>query len=333
MTYEAAARIQAAGLHVAAMTDDSVTVAWLSLGDAPASWHIAAAGPDYAQETDVTDATATFTGVRRDAAYTFTLTADGLDAPITLELPANAPTVTSFTAAASGAGAIQAQWAYDGEMADGWQVEYTASGSDALLSTAKTAQQVVTLQQVAPNCSYIVRLLGPDGGALIGPTVTQVQTPAAENYTGHGSPPGLRSWRPIWPCPARLSSLQDLGEAQTEFGPGRRPVSGPARSGGLRFDRHRPGDGGRCWRCRRRHSRRPGGDAHHRRPAGSERPGRPVSSPPLACGALCGRMASISWLCPAAPVLPAATSWKSILTASLPPMRFYRPAKRIKLVK
>ena len=34
---------------------------------------------------DVTDATATFTGVRRDAAYTFTLTADGLDAPITLE--------------------------------------------------------------------------------------------------------------------------------------------------------------------------------------------------------------------------------------------------------
>lgn len=45
----------------------------------------------------MTDATATFTGVRRDAAYTFTLTADGLDAPITLELPANAPTVTSFT--------------------------------------------------------------------------------------------------------------------------------------------------------------------------------------------------------------------------------------------
>ncbi len=31
VTYEAAARIQAAGLHVAAMTDDSVTVAWLSL--------------------------------------------------------------------------------------------------------------------------------------------------------------------------------------------------------------------------------------------------------------------------------------------------------------
>ncbi len=217
VTYEAAARIQAAGLHVAAMTDDSVTVAWLSLGDAPASWHIAAAGPDYAQETDVTDATATFTGVRRDAAYTFTLTADGLDAPITLELPANAPTVTSFTAAASGAGAIQAQWAYDGEMADGWQVEYTASGSDALLSTAKTAQQVVTLQQVAPNCSYIVRLLGPDGGALIGPTVTQVQTPAAENYTGHGFTAGSAQLETYLAVSSATFTLQDLGEAQTEF--------------------------------------------------------------------------------------------------------------------
>ena len=217
VTYEAAARIQAAGLHATAMTDDSVTVAWLSLGDAPASWHIAASGPDYAQETDVTDATATFTGVRRDAAYTFTLTADGLDAPITLELPANAPTVSSFTAAASGAGAIQAQWEYDGEMADGWQVEYTASGSDALLSTAKTAQQVVTLQQVAPNCSYIVRLLGPDGGALIGPTVALVQTPAAEAYTGHGFTAGSAQLETYLAASSATFTLQDLGEAQTEF--------------------------------------------------------------------------------------------------------------------
>ena len=217
VTYEAAARIQAAGLHAAAMTDDSVTVAWLSLGDAPASWHIAASGPDYAQETDVTDATATFTGVRRDAAYTFTLTADGLDAPITLALPANAPTVSAFTATASGAGAIQAQWEYDGEMADGWQVEYTASGSDALLSTAKTAQQVVTLQQVAPNCSYIVRLLGPDGGALIGPTVALVQTPAAEAYTGHGFTAGSAQLETYLAASSATFTLQDLGEAQTEF--------------------------------------------------------------------------------------------------------------------
>lgn len=217
VTYEAAARIQAAGLHAAAMTDDSVTVAWLSLGDAPASWHIAASGPDYTQEMDVTDATATFTGVRRDAAYTFTLTADGLDAPITLELPANAPTVSAFTATASGAGAIQAQWEYDGEMADGWQVEYTASGSDALLSTAKTAQQVVTLQQVAPNCSYIVRLLGPDGGALIGPTVALVQTPAAQDYTGHGFTAGSAQLETYLAASSATFTLQDLGEAQTEF--------------------------------------------------------------------------------------------------------------------
>ena len=215
-------RIQAADFVVSAATEDSLTVSWRSTGDAPASWHVTCEGESYSQQTDVTEPTATFTGTSLETAYTFTLSAEGLDEPLQLQLPANAVAVSDLSAEATDAGTVRLSWSYTGDMPEGgWNIQYSLSDSDVISGTISTSGDGEALiPALAPNADYTIELLGANGAALIGNTPVTVHTPEAEEYTDNGlSTDGCQL--DLYPLPQSAGwTYAELDGSTDRFAPG-----------------------------------------------------------------------------------------------------------------
>lgn len=218
VSYEVIPEVLAEGIHISGLDEDTATVSWNSVGDEADTWHITCTGTDYTQEVDATECSATFTGIDPTATYTFTLTARGLETPVSITLDENSTVVTDFTAEAEEDGTVRVAWSCDSEQQpEAWLVEYTLAHNPELTTTVKTGQTETTIAQAVPGTEYIVQLLADDGRTLVGGTVVTLTTPDAEPFTEYGFSEEDVSLR-FYPAPETASpTFGDLAESATDF--------------------------------------------------------------------------------------------------------------------
>ena len=215
------ADVQAKDLQVSFATEDSLTVTWQNLADAPQSWSVRCVGEGYDQTQEVTDCVATFQGIRLDNAYTFTVSAKGLEVPLSVSLPANARIVTDFSVEPLNTGSIQVKWAStDPQPEGGWVVRYSIGGDPQLGgSVAATEENAVVLTGMPANAEIVVSLEPKDGLSVIGVSTLTTETLEAEAFSSHEfsaadsklnlyAKPAAEDWK-----------FDDLGDSKESFDP------------------------------------------------------------------------------------------------------------------
>ena len=181
------ANVQAKDLRVIAAAEDSLSVSWESLADAPQFWSVTCVGDNYDETLDVTECAATFTGTNLNTAYTFMVTADGLSVPLSVSLPANATVITSLEAEAVDAGSIEVVWTNSEPQPEGgWIVRYLVGGDESLSgSVAVTEGTTAALHGLPPKSEVVVMLQAANGAAIIGTQSLTVMMPEATAFAEH----------------------------------------------------------------------------------------------------------------------------------------------------
>lgn len=228
---EMVADVQAKDLQVTAATEDSLSVTWESLADMPQSWSVSCVGEGYDETLEVLECAATFTGIDLNTAYTFTVTANGLDVPLSVALPANATVITDMEAEAVDAGRIEVSWTCsEPQPEEGWVVRWLVGGDESLSESVTVTEMTedndenggyaVTLTGLAPNSEVVVNLQAASGETIIGTQTATVMMPdpaafAEHDFTASESElityalPDMEDW-----------GMDDLGDQEDAFVPG-----------------------------------------------------------------------------------------------------------------
>ena len=210
--------VQISDFHVSAATDDSLTVTWESLADAPQSWTVRCVGPSYDVSQDVTQCAATFRGVRLKESYTFSLSTPFSSAPVSITLPANAKIITSLRAEALDAGTVQVDWACtDPQPENGWVVRYQVGSVSGSVSAAE--ENTAILSGLPANTEIAVTLEPAGGGNVIGVRSCTAETPVAPNFGSHEFSIDDSSLR-LYALPDQDDwTYDDLGDSAEAFDP------------------------------------------------------------------------------------------------------------------
>ena len=210
--------VEVADFHVSAATDDSLTVIWESLADAPRSWTVRCVGNGYDETQEVTDCSATFRGIRLMESYTFTLSTPYSAAPLSITLPANAKIITALNAEALDAGSVQVDWTCtDPQPENGWVVRYQVGAISGSVSVPEENSVVLT---GLPANSEIAVTLEPSGGDnVIGVRAFTAQTPVAPDFGSHEFQIDDSSLS-LYPLPDKEDwTYDDLGDSAEAFDP------------------------------------------------------------------------------------------------------------------
>ncbi len=216
------ATVQAKNLQVSSATEDSLTVTWESLADAPLSWTVKCTGEDYDETQEVTDCVATFQGTHLETAYTFNVSAEGLEVPLSISLPANATVITALEAEPLDAGTVEVTWSCTEPLPEGgWIVHYLVGGDEALGGRmAAPEEQMALLRGLPANSEIVVRLEAANGDGLIGVQSITTATPEATEFGLHAfsaSDSELKRYA----LPEKEDwTYDDLGDEAEEFAPG-----------------------------------------------------------------------------------------------------------------
>ena len=210
--------IQIADFQVSAATEDSLTVTWDSLSDAPLNWTVRCAGGGYDETQEVTDCTATFHGVRLKQAYTFTLSTPYTATPLSITLPADARLITALQAEAVDAGSVKVDWtATDPQPEKGWVVRYQVGSVSGSVEAPEENSAVLT--GLPADAELTVTLEPAGGGSVIGVRSCNAQTPAASDFASHDFDAGGSSLR-LYALPEKEDwTYGDLGDSADAFDP------------------------------------------------------------------------------------------------------------------
>ena len=186
LTHTASNLILAEALTVSGYTDGSITASWSAPeGVTVARWIARCYNEDgYDQVLEVTEASATFTGITENAAYTLEVTADGMTMAKRTFVTANPITIMDVTAEVVD-GAISLSWNYEGQApAGGWLVLYTADGS-ANQQVLNAEEPAATLSPAAPGSHYDIVIQTPDATSIFGGSAA-VDVPDGSAFSGYG---------------------------------------------------------------------------------------------------------------------------------------------------
>lgn len=177
-------KVEVRDLQVVAATEDSLSVTWESVEDSPLTWSIHCAGDGYDEVVESSVCAATFHGTNLDTAYTFTVSAEGLDVPVSISLPANATVITSLDAEALDAGSIQVNWTCaDPQPEGGWKLSYLIAGDTTMSGSVTVPDDTsVTLRGLPANSEIVVTLATVDGESLIGTQTLSTATVEAPYF-------------------------------------------------------------------------------------------------------------------------------------------------------
>ena len=217
------ADVQARDLQVSYATDDSLTVTWQNLADAPLAWTATCVGDGYDETQEVTECVATFRGIRLDTAYTFTVSAEGLEVPLSVSLPANARIVTDFTVEPTAdTGSILVRWtSTDPQPEGGWVVRYLIGGDPSLGGSVSAQEQnEVLLTGMPANAEIVVSVEPKDGQNVIGVSTLTTETLEAEAFSGHEFASEDAELRLYSKPEGEEWTFEDLGDSAESFDPG-----------------------------------------------------------------------------------------------------------------
>lgn len=211
--YELLPIVEVSGLAVTDIDNNVVSLSWSCGENKPKEWTVTceANGDSYSWTTDKTALDIKMKDY--SVAYTFTVTAGGLDDPATVVLPANPIVAHSLTAALGEDGSVTVTWdAPIAAPAGGWYVTYRPEGSLHAPAFAEVDTTQAVLPALIPGVTYEIGLaLTPadSSSEILGETSTTVTTPSAGAFD-------LYAVRPRPPIGASESFIALFGKPDKE---------------------------------------------------------------------------------------------------------------------
>lgn len=208
-------------MTLAEITEGSLRVEWTTAADSdlPESWSVTCADEyGYSQTVEVTETSATFTGITPDHAYTITLNAAGMREPYVTTLEANPLILSDLKATANSDGSITVTWASQNGMPDGgWLITY-GIGEEAYLQQADSVtENSYTISHAVPDADYFITLSSTDNSTIIGDSTVTVTTAAAKRFDSYRVNPG-NVYMAFFLEPAKANwTYIDLSERRTSF--------------------------------------------------------------------------------------------------------------------
>ena len=231
--YELLPFVEANDLDIVDIDGNNLNIQWEAGKNLPDEWIIVCESGDYKQEGTSTETSFTIADLpdfARD--YTISVSAQGMDKPEKLVLPANPIVVDNLTATANDDGTVTLAWDTPaGSPSGGWYVTYNAVGSfhtdylpDAE-NNAVTGNSTV-LKNLIPNTEYSISIATTSADAssrVFGETDTGVKTAAAPNFRDYGIDPETPlpvdgGYTSLWTVPSAEDwKYTDLSDKKTEF--------------------------------------------------------------------------------------------------------------------
>ena len=174
--------VEASELRLEKIENGEALLRWNCTTELPVSWALRCTGPDGKElpveiQPPVSGeegwlCSAAIPNIVPDTAYTVTLSAPGLGAPLSLELRDDIITVSEFSAEATGDG-LSLRWTASREPAAGWRV-VAAFGDGQQIEELVQGNQC--LMAVLPDTDYSLRLEAADGSTVTGSNTASVRS-------------------------------------------------------------------------------------------------------------------------------------------------------------
>ncbi len=182
-----------AAFEATEIATESISLAWSYSGTVPDAWTVTCEGTDGTTTSqDVAGTECTLDGLVSGETYTISLSCPSLKATelSTISVTIPSVTVTGITGTANEDGAIEIQWEYTSDIEpESWNVSYayvTSSGDEITPTTVTSDSPSVVLEDLLPNTTYKVTVVGADDYAVGGETETTCQSGDAEDFTDYG---------------------------------------------------------------------------------------------------------------------------------------------------
>ncbi len=231
--YELLPIVEAKNLNISQISGNEVTLVWEAGENLPNEWALSCEAEGLEAITGTaTEASYTFTLPDLNRDYTFSVSADGMDAPETLALPSDPILVENMAAEANEDGTVTVTWDTPvGTPAGGWYVSYNTVGSSHAAYMPDTEASAidgnsVVLRGLIPNAEYEVALsltASDSSQTVFGTTNTTFRTAEAADFDEFGiSPaPPLRTssgYISLWTLPEKENwNYNDLRNHKATF--------------------------------------------------------------------------------------------------------------------
>ncbi len=222
--------VTASDLAVSEINENHVTMSWNAGENKPEEWTVScdAEGIEtISKTTKQTSCTIDLPDLERD--YTISVTARGMDEPVTFVLPANPVVVSNLQAAVNEDGSISVTWETPAGQPQGdWLLSYNTLGSYHTPYYADLAEDeeenVIVLTNLIPNAPYEVTLTTYDTTEQVfGMTTLNFKTENVSTFDSYGLSPAApltneNGYAFVYLLPqAENWEYTDLGEAQDTF--------------------------------------------------------------------------------------------------------------------
>lgn len=175
------------------LATDKVSLTWSYSGTVPDSWTVTCEGTDGSSTSqDINGTECTLDGLTSGETYTISLSCPSLKATelSTFSVTIPSVTVTSVTSSANEDGDIEVSWEYTSDIApQSWRVSYayvTSTGEEITPTTVTTDNSSVVLEDLLPNTTYKITVVGADDFTVGGETTTSCQSGDAGPFTDYG---------------------------------------------------------------------------------------------------------------------------------------------------
>ncbi len=220
-------------LHIADVSGNSISVAWMCAENTPAEWNVTCEAEDFSKTITTSDLNCTFSELpdfARD--YTFSIDALGMDEPAVITLPANPVVLEDLKAEYQEDGTVLVSWNTPaGSPAGGWHLTYNTVGSFHVSYLLKPDSEDMSansavLRDLIPNAEYeiMLHLVGEESKlSLYGQSSVTITTPEAEAFTGYSISPTPVYGRDssnasLWLLPEKEDwTYKDLENLRTNF--------------------------------------------------------------------------------------------------------------------
>ena len=172
---------------------ESVSLAWSYAGTVPDAWTVTCEGTDGTVTTqDVNGTECTLDGLVSGETYTISLSCPSLKATelSTISVTIPSVTITGITSTANEEGDIEVSWEYTSDIEPAsWRVSYayvTSSGEEITPTTVTSDSSSVVLEDLLPETTYKITVVGADDFAVGGEAETSCQSGSAEDFTDYG---------------------------------------------------------------------------------------------------------------------------------------------------
>lgn len=186
LVYTAVDPIYAEDLAIVACTSNSLTVEWTKPADAEVeSWTVHCYSESgYDATLEVTETSATFTGLNGNEAHTVEVIASSMSVGSRCYMTDNAVTVSDLTVTPRGAETLSIVWEFTGNAPTSqWLLIYTVDDCEQL-RMVRTATDSATISPLIPGGTYSITILLEDGTTVFAEPLLY-QAPEAENFNNY----------------------------------------------------------------------------------------------------------------------------------------------------